>query len=246
MPALPASYTPAPDLLQGRHLLITGAGDGLGRAAALACARHGATVILLGRTVAKLEAVYDEIGAAGGAAAIYPMNLAGATWADYFELASTIEREFGRLDGLLHCAAHFKAYTPLYDVEPKEWIESLQVNLTAAFALTRHCLPLLGQAPDASIVFVSDRQGRDARAFGGAYAVAKAGVEQMAQIWAAELRSNARLRINTYDPGPMRSGTRLKGYPGEPIEHSPLPDAATPALLWLLGPDSRGTSGQRL
>ncbi|WP_020650416.1 SDR family NAD(P)-dependent oxidoreductase [Solimonas variicoloris] len=246
MSALPASYTPASDLLQGRHLLITGAGDGLGRAAALACARHGATVILLGRTVAKLEAVYDEIGAAGGAAAIYPMNLAGATWADYFELASTIEREFGRLDGLLHCAAHFKAYTPLYDVEPKEWIESLQVNLTAAFALTRHCLPLLGRAPDASIVFVSDRQGREARAFGGAYAVAKAGVEQMAQIWAAELRANPHLRVNTYDPGPMRSGTRLKGYPGEPIERSPLPDAATPALLWLLGPDSRGTSGQRL
>jgi NAD(P)-dependent dehydrogenase (short-subunit alcohol dehydrogenase family) len=243
---LPAPYSPSADLLGGRHILVTGAGGGLGRAAALACAKHGATVILLGRTIKKLEAVYDEIGAAGGSAAIYPLNLAGATWADYFDLASTIEREFGGLDGLLHCAAHFKAFTPLYDVEPKEWVESLQVNLTAAYALTRHCLPLLAKADDASVVFVSDRAGREAKPFGGIYGIAKAGIEQMAQMWASELQSNPKLRVNTFDPGPLRTELRLKGYPGELIEQSPLPETATPALLWLLGPDSRGVSGQRL
>ncbi|NGY06176.1 SDR family NAD(P)-dependent oxidoreductase [Solimonas terrae] len=243
---LPASYTPPADLLKGRHILITGAGDGLGRVTALACAQHGATVILLGRTIRKLEAVYDQIGAAGGSAAIYPLNLAGATWADYFELASTIEREFGGLDGLLHCAAHFKAFTPLYDVEPKEWVESLQVNLTAAYSLTRHCLPLLSKAADASIVFTSDRSGREPRPFAGIYGIAKAGVEQMAQMWASELQSSPKLRINSYNPGPLRTELRLKGYPGELIEESPLPETATPALLWLLGPDSRGVSGQRL
>lgn len=243
---LPASYSPASDLLKGRHILITGAGDGLGRAAAHACAKHGATVILLGRTISKLEAVYDEINAAGGSAAIYPLNLAGATWADYFELASIVEREFGGLDGLLHCAAHFKAFTPLYDVEPKDWVESLQVNLTAAFSLTRHCLPLLSKARDASIVFTSDRHGREPHPFGGAYSIAKAGIEQMAQMWATELQSNKNLRINTYNPGPMRTGVRLKGYAGELPGESPLPETATPALLWLLGPDSRGVSGERV
>jgi len=245
MAVIPAAYQAAADLLKGRHILVTGAGAGLGRAAALALAAHGATVILIGRTISKLEAVYDEINAAGGSAAIYPMNLAGATWADYFELASTIEREFGGLDGILHNAAHFKAFTPLYDLDPKEWVESLQVNLTAAFSLTRHCLPLLLKSPDASVVFVSDRPGREPRPFAGAYGIAKAGVEQMAQMWATELQSYTQLRINTFNPGPLRSGVRLKGYPGEPIEQSPLPETATPALLWLLGPDSRGVSGEQ-
>src|SRR3546814_1912976 len=135
-------------------------------------------------TISKLEIVYDESNAAGGAAAIYPRNLAGATWSDYFELASTVEREFGGLDGLLHCAAHFKAFTPLYDVEPKDWVESLQVNLTAAFSLTRHCMPMLSKAKDASVVFTSDRHGREPRPFGGAYSISKAGIEQLAQMWA--------------------------------------------------------------
>lgn len=243
--AIPADYTPAADLLRGRRILITGAGDGLGRAAALACARHGATVVLLGRTVKKLEAVYDQIEQAGGPTpAIYPLNLAGAAWADYFELASTLERELGGLDGVLHCAAHFKSFAPLYDIEPKDWLESLQVNLTAPFSLTRHCLPLLSQSPDASVVFVSDNQGRQPRAFGGAYAISKAAAEHMAAIWAQELGSLPGLRINRFDPGALRSGVRQKGYPGEVEESLPPPESAVPALLWLLGPDSRGANGQ--
>ena len=245
MSALPADYAPPANLLQNRRILITGAGDGLGRAAALAAARHGATVILLGRTVSKLETTYDDIAKAGGPeAAIYPLNLGGAAWPDYFDLASSLEREFGGLDGILHCAAHFKAWMPLRDVEPKEWIESLQVNLTAPFALTRHCLPLLSAAPDASVVFCSDRHGREAHAFDGAYGVAKAGLEQMMRMWAQELRTVPTLRVNSFDPGPMQTGMRLKGYPGEQIAQVPPPSNLTPPLLWLLGPDSTGVSGQ--
>ena len=242
---IPANYQPSSTLLANRRILVTGAGDGFGRATALAAAQHGAMVILLGRTVSKLEATYDDIVKAGGVEpAIYPLNLAGAAWADYFELASTIEREFGGLDGLAHCAAHFKAWSPLRDVEPKEWLESLQVNLTAAFALTRHCLPLLAAANDASIVFCSDRHGREAHAFDGAYGIAKAGLEQMMKIWAQELRTQTNVRINSYAPGPMQTGLRLKGYPGEKIDQVPPPAAATPSLLWLLGGDSAGISGQ--
>ncbi|TJY62200.1 SDR family NAD(P)-dependent oxidoreductase [Sinimarinibacterium sp. CAU 1509] len=244
MTAIPVNYAPPSDLLAGRRILITGAGDGLGRAAALACAAHGATVVLLGRTVKKLEAVYDAIEAAGGSApAIYPLNLGGASWKDYADLASTIETEIGGIDGVLHCAAQFKQFMPLTDVDPKEWIESLQVNLTAPFALTRHLLPLLEQAADASVVFVSDRHGREVHAYDGIYGISKAALEHLMQTWAAELPQTGSVRMNSYDPGPLRTGHRLKGYPGEIVEQAPVPETATPALLWLLGPDSRGISG---
>jgi NAD(P)-dependent dehydrogenase (short-subunit alcohol dehydrogenase family) len=244
MTAIPENYIPSSNLLAGRRILITGAGDGLGRAAALACAAHGATVVLLGRTVKKLEAVYDAIEAAGGPVpAIYPLNLGGASWKDYADLASTIETEIGGIDGVLHCAAQFKHFAPLADTDPKEWIETLQVNLTAPFALTRHLLPLLEQAPDASVVFVSDRHGRDVHAYDGIYGISKAAVERLMQTWAAELPQTGGVRMNSFDPGPLRTGHRLKGYPGEVVEQVPSPESATPALLWLLGPDSRGISG---
>jgi NAD(P)-dependent dehydrogenase (short-subunit alcohol dehydrogenase family) len=242
---LPQSYSPPADLLAGRVLLVTGAGDGLGKAAALAAARHGASVVLLGRTVKKLEAAYDLIEEAGGPTpAIYPLNLGGASWNDYAELATTLEREFGRLDGLLHCAAHFKQFSRLQDVEAREWIESLQVNLTAAFALTSHCLPLLERSRDASVVFCSDAAGREAKPFQGAFGVAKAGLENLTRMWALEQERQENLRFNSFDPGPLRTGLRLRGYPGEPIESAPPPQSAVPALLWLLGPDSRGVSGR--
>ncbi|SFF34355.1 NAD(P)-dependent dehydrogenase, short-chain alcohol dehydrogenase family [Fontimonas thermophila] len=241
----PADYVPSPQLLAGRHILITGAGDGLGRAAALACAAHGATVILLGRTVRKLEAVYDEIERAGyPQPAIYPLHLGGASWKDYADLADAIEREFGRLDGLLHCAAHFKAFMPMTDIDPQEWIETLQVNLTAPFALTRQLLPLLQASADAAVVFVADRHGRKAHAYDGIYGISKAAVEQMMRIWAQELDSHPQLRLNSFDPGPLRTALRLKGYPGEKPTQVPPPETAVPALLWLLGPDSRGISGR--
>lgn len=244
--AVPSGYAPAADLLKGRVVLVTGAGDGFGRAAALACARHGATVVLLGRTVKKLEQVYDEIEAAGGPkAAIYPLNLAGASWTEHEELAATVERELGRLDGLVHNAAHFRAFTPLSDEEPRHWVEAVQVNLTAVYTLTRLCLPLLGKSADASVVFVSDAAGREAKAYRGAYGVTKYAVEGMSRSWALELeRTQPQLRFNTYDPGPMRTGLRLRGYPGEDLQKVEPPEAAVPGLLYLLGPDSRGLSGR--
>ncbi len=235
------------DLLKSRRILITGAGDGLGAATAKACAAHGATVILLGRTVKKLEIVYDAIESAGGPTpAIYPLHLAGASWKDYADLADVIAREFGGLDGLLHCAAQFGGYMPMDTIEVKDWVETLQVNLTAPFALTRTLMPLLEQAPDASVVFVSDRHGREAHAYDHIYGISKAATEQMMRIWSAELTSRPNLRMNSFDPGPMRTGLRLKGHPGAKIEESPRPETVAPKLLWLLGSDSRGTNGQAL
>jgi NAD(P)-dependent dehydrogenase (short-subunit alcohol dehydrogenase family) len=245
LPPLPTPF--APDHLNDRVILVTGAGDGLGRAIACAAAAHGATVVLLGRTIKKLEATDDAIQRQGSReAGLYPLNLTGATWGDLAEVAMTLEKTYGRLDGIVHAAAHFKTFAKLEDVEPKDWLESLQVNLTAAFALTRHCLPLLRAAPDASVVFVTDRGGRQAKAFQGAYGISKAAVEMMSAQWALEQPAERRLRFNTYDPGPMRTGLRLKGYPGEVPEQVPPPEDAVPGLLWLLGPGSRGVNGEAL
>jgi NAD(P)-dependent dehydrogenase (short-subunit alcohol dehydrogenase family) len=243
MSAIPQSYQPAPDLLRGTVILVTGAGSGLGRETALACARAGATVVLAGRTVPKLEAVYDAIKSAGLAeAALYPLNLAGATWNDYEQLAATIEREFGALHGLAHCAAHFKGWTPLAELEPQDWLEALQVNVTAPFALTRHCLPLLDKTGNASVVFVSDECGRRGKAYGGAYGVSKFALEGLMQTWAQELERGARVRVNSLDPGPMNTPLRRKGY--AEVGDARDPAVAAAGVLWLLGPDSRPASGQ--
>jgi NAD(P)-dependent dehydrogenase (short-subunit alcohol dehydrogenase family) len=242
---IPQAYEPPATLLQDRAVLVTGAGAGLGRALALACARVGATTILVGKTVGKLEAVYDAIKAAGGAEpAIYPLNLAGATWHDYEELAATLEREFGRLHGIAHCAAHFKGFGPLAEAEPRDWLETLQVNLTAPFALTRHCLPLLEKSGGASVVFVSDDSGRRGKAYAGAYGVSKFALEGLMQGWAQELESAGRVRVNSLDPGPMETALRRRGYANSAGARDPAVAAA--AALWLLGPDSRPASGQAL
>lgn len=242
MSTVPADWRPAPGLFASRTVLVTGAGDGLGRATALACAHAGASVVLLGRTVAKLEKVYDEIKAAGAPEpAIYPLNLAGATWSDYARLADTVGREFGALHGLAHCAAHFKSFSPLATVEPADWLETLQVNLTAVFALTSHCLPLLEKTAGASVVFVSDARGRQGKAYSGAYGVSKFALEGLMQTWSQELESARRVRMNSLDPGPMETTLRRKGY--DRGVSAPPPDAAARALLWLLAPDSQPASG---
>jgi len=242
-----SSYKPTPDLLAARTILITGAGDGIGRAAALACAQHGASVILLGRTVSKLEKVYDEIEDRGWPqAAILPLDLAQATPGHYDQVAQTVEREFGRLDGLLHNAADAGTLTPVELYEPETWFRVMQVNLNAAWLLTRACLPLLRKSEDASIVFTTADVGRRARAYWGAYGVACFGLEGLMQILAVELDSQERLRANSLDPGAVRTRLRARCYPGEDPGALPVPKDIMPAYLYLLGPDSRGVNGQAL
>ncbi len=240
-------YTAAPDLLASRRILITGAGDGIGRAVALACARHGASVILLGRTAKKLEKVYDEIEHRGSPPpAILPLDLATATPSHFEQLAAMLEKEFGRLDGLLHNAAETGTLTPLEHYTPEMWDRVLQVNLHAAWLLTRACLPLLRKSNDASIVFTGADVGRKGRAYWGAYGVSGFALEGLMQILAAELESEGRLRCNSLDPGKVRTALRSRLYPGEDRETLPMPETIMPAYLYLLGPDSRGVNGQAL
>lgn len=240
-------YKPAPDLLKERVILITGAGDGIGAAAAKAFAAHGATVILLGRTTRKLEAVYDAIEQAGHPQpAIYPMNLEGAAPKDYADLAATIDKEFGRLDGLLHNASILGTLTPLSQYDIEMWYKVMQVNLNAPYLMTRALLELLKKSGDASLLFTSSSVGRKGRAYWGAYGVSKAGNENMMQIWADELEVNTNIRVNSINPGAVRTTMRSKAYPGEDPNTLPRPAQIMGAYLYLMGPDSKGVNGQQV
>ncbi len=232
----PADYQPAPDLLHDRVILVTGAGDGIGRAVALACATHGATVVLAGKTVKKLETVYDEIEQAGGPQpAIYPINLEGATPADYDQLALTLEGQLGRLDGLVHCAARLPYLSRLKDYEAEDWMQVMQVNLNAPFLLTQALFGLLDAADGGRVIFTVDRVGTEGQAFWGAYGASKAGLDSLARIWAQELE-NSPLRINRIDPGPTLTALRKRVFPGEDNSEMQRPEAVAPAYLWLLDP----------
>lgn len=245
--AVPANYQAATNLLHGRVILVTGAGDGIGRAAAKCFAAHGATVILLGKTVSSLEQVYDEIEQSGHPqAAIYPMNLRGATSEDYETLAETIKREFGRLDGVLHNAAVLGQRRGIEHTTPADWNDVLQVNLTAPFLLTRALMPLLRESPDASVLFTSSGVGRRGKAYWGAYAVSKFGIEGMAQVLADELSGTSNIRVNCINPGATNTRMRRSAYPAENPAVNPLPEQRMNSYLYLIGPDSRNISGASL
>ncbi len=238
-------YSPRPDLLAGRVILVTGAGSGLGRAASLAYARHGATLALLGRDERRLEAVYDEILAAGGAEpAMFPFDLGVADDRGLETLAGAIMHHLKRLDGILHSAHLFHSLTPLALQTLDQWQSLMRVNLIAPFALTRACLPGLRAAPSASVIFTGETHGHQPAAFWGGYAVAKAGLETLTRIWADELTSEPQLRINTLIPGQVATTLRARTHPGLPPERLPQPDDLMPAYLYLMGDDSLAVRGR--
>ena len=192
-------YSAAENCLENRIIVVTGAGDGIGRVAAKTFAAYGAEVVLVGRTIAKLEQVYDEITDAGHKQpAIYPVNLEGANEDDYQQMADNLYAEFGRLDGLLHNAGQLGQRTPIANYTLNSWQKVMQVNVTAAFMMTKALLPLLEHSPDASIVFTSSGVGRTGRAFWGAYAVSKFATEGLAQVLAQELEDTSNIRVNCH------------------------------------------------
>jgi NAD(P)-dependent dehydrogenase (short-subunit alcohol dehydrogenase family) len=242
-----ADYHPAPNLLAGRVVLVTGAGRGLGRAVALTCAAHGATLALLGRTPEGLEETYDAIQAAGGAEpAIVPLDLATAGDREYETLAQLLRRDLSRLDALVHCAVHFTPLSPLRDQTLEQWQAHLRVNLAAPFALTRACLPLLSAAPDGAVIFTGETHGWRPAAYWGAFAVAKGGLSALARIWADELEHAGRPRFHVLVPGPVATRQRALSHPGEDPSDLPRPECAAAAYLRVLGPDGRSLSGKTL
>lgn len=240
-------YMPADDLLKGRVILVTGAGDGIGRAAAMSYARHGATVVLLGRTMKKLEKLYDDILAAGWPRpSIVQMDLAKAQGEHYQALIDGLSEEFGRLDGLLHNAGILGDMTPIEHYDIATWQRVLHINLTAVFVLTRSLMPLLKASPDASVVMVSSGVGRQGRAYWGAYAVSKFGIEGLTQVLADETESRDNLRVNCLNPGATRTQMRYMARPGEDRDSLKRPEDIMGPYLFLMGPDSRGVHGQSI
>lgn len=238
-------YDPAPGSHAGRVIVVTGAGDGIGQAVALALAKQGATVGLLGRTLRKLERSYDRIVKDGGPKpALLPFNLETAAAPEYDALQAALEREFGRVDGLAHVAGILGTLSPIDHYDVPTWCKVLHVNLTAPFILTQTLLPLLRRSEDACIVFTSSTIARRGRAYWGAYAVSKFGTEGLMQVLAHESSETTRIRVNSVNPGPVRTSMRLQAFPAEDRSLLPEPAAVVAPFLYLLGPASRDVNGQ--
>jgi NAD(P)-dependent dehydrogenase (short-subunit alcohol dehydrogenase family) len=239
------SFVPSSNCLDGKTILVTGAGDGIGRVAALTYARYGATVLLLGRTSSKLEYVYDEIESLGGKQpAMLPMNLEGATYAEMQQLEGLINKEIGQLDGILHNAGVLGQLTPLemYDVDT--FAQVMKVNFTATFMLTQALLPLLKDADHGSVVFTSSTVGTHPRAFWGAYALSKQAVEGMSDIFTQETQNTTNLRFNCVNPGGTRTNMRAHAYPGENPMSLKTPEDIMASYVCLMSDESIGVRGQ--
>lgn len=240
----PRDYQAPSDLLAGRVILVTGAGQGLGRSVALACAAHGATVVLLGRKAQKLARTYDDIVSAGGVEpASVPLDLAQAGAGEFEQLANLIRRDVGTLSGIAHCASHFAPLGPLANQELETWLAMLRVNLVAPFALTRACLPSLESSNAGSVVFTSETHAVHPRAYWGAFAVSKAGLSPLAAIWADELENVGRTRMNVVVPGPIATPQRSQTHPAEDRSRLRSPEWAARAYVFLLGPGSARWNG---
>lgn len=240
------NYQASANLLDGRVIVVTGAGAGIGRAAARSFAAHGATVVLLGRTLSKLESVYDEIENDGHPKpAIFPINFEGAAPEDYQQLMTALDQEFGRVDGLLHNAALLGPRTPIANYPLIEWQKVLQVNVTACYLLTSALLPLLQKSADARILFTGSTVGNKGRAYWGAYSVSNAANENLMEILADELEST-NIRVNTIDPGAVRTEMRAAAYPAENPATVIPPEDIMNRYLFLMGSDSKEWHGLRL
>lgn len=233
--------------LSNKTILVTGAGDGIGKAVAIALARAGARVIIVGRTQSKLEQVYDDIIAEQlPEPVIHPMDLAIAGYEDYEVLGQSVKEQFGQLDGLIHNAASLGTLGPMQFVLPETWMKLMQINVNAAFLLTRALMPALQVSADARVLFTSSSVGRKGRAYWGAYAVSKFAVEGMMQVLADELANTSTIKVNTVNPGATRTPMRAAAFPAENPMTLPTSESLAPAYVFLMMPATEGMNGQAI
>lgn len=236
-------YQPKADFLAGRVIAVTGAGDGIGREAALSYARHGATVLLIGRTGQKLQAVAQQIAAAGGPPAhCFVFDLAQRDDNAYLALADQLCQQFDHLDGLLNNAGLLGDIAPMVRQQPAHWRVVMEVNINGTFLLTQSLLPLLLKASRPTVIFSSSSVGRQGRANWGAYSVSKFATEGMMQVLADEYPASV-LRVNTINPGGTRTSMRAEAFPEEDPLRLQTPADIMPLYLYLIGDDSLGKTG---
>jgi len=242
---IPPSFSAKQNGLKEKVILVTGAGDGIGRVAALTFASYGATVLLLGKTESKLNAVYDEIEARKfPQPALLPFDLNSSDPDQYKIIAKVVEESFGRLDGLLHNAGILGDRSSIESYKAKRWMDTLQVNLNAPFLLTQALLPLLKKSTDASIIFTSSGVGRTGRAYWGAYGVSKFATEGLMETLADELVDTTKIRVNCINPGPTRTTMRAQAYPAENPESLKTPEQLMPTYLYLISDESIKVTGK--
>lgn len=241
------SYLAPAKLLKDRVILVTGSGSGLGRQAAISFAKSGAQLILVGRQQHTLKETATLIKDNGDASPlVLSMDLRTTAASDYTNLSHVIDERFGLLDGLLHNAAVLGSMGPIASSDVGAWFSIMQVNLNAAYLLTRELLPLLEKSKDASILFTSSGVGRVGRAYWGAYSVSKFGVEGLMQVLADELARTSNIRVNSIDPGAVNTAMRRSAYPAEDPQNNPPPEKVMNSYLYLMGKDSQGINGQTL
>ena len=242
---IPANFKAKENCLKNKVILITGTGDGIGATAAKTFAKYGATVILLSKTEKKIIDVYDEIVNAGNPQpAIITLNLENATAEDYAGLAHTIETEFGHLDGLLHNAAMFEGLSPIAQFDNTLWQRIVQVNLHAPFLLSQAMIPLLNKSKQASMIFTSSGVAHQGRAYWGAYGVTKAAGDNLMGILADELEIDTPIRVNSIDPGRVRTRMRALAFPGEDPMTVPAAEDIMDSYLYLMSDESKEVNGK--
>ena len=239
-------YAIKENCLKNKTLLVTGAGAGIGKQAALTYAKLGATVILLGKTVNKLEAVYDEIIALGLAEpAIIPLDLKGATKQNYIDMSATIASQFGKLDGALLNASMLGELTPFTQIHEQIFKDVMNVNVHAQYLLAQALIPTLQLAENASLIFTSSGVGNKGRAYWGAYSVSKFATEGMMQVIADEYEKS-NLRTNAINPGATNTGMRASAYPAEDKDKLATPNDIMPLYVYLMSDDSVDVNGETL
>ena len=233
--------------LQNKIILITGAGDGMGKAAAIEYASQGASVILLGRDIKNLEKTHEIIISKNAPSPMISlMDLSKADGNDYQELADNLINKYGRLDGLLLNAAILGDRSPISQYDVSTWVNTIHVNLTSQFILTKSLLPSLEKSKSASVIFTTSGVGKIGKAFWGAYSVSKFGVEGLCQILADEYQNDKTIRFNCINPGSIQTKMRKSAYPLEDPKKLLTPEDILDKYVSLMSDGSKEIDGQSI